>query len=409
MRAGSTVGSQAQVHKFDYRSGGYSGVPQQHRIKRNFNTVGSSNIPELTSSGSAFRPPTAQRRLTAVLIVATLLTGLAACGGRDGPPPSDSEAVDVSVSAAGGPLQASGELEPTTVSVTVRDGSGTTVRFDDDNRADPDGATGRLEIPASTSGLQLTLHADTEYHFEARAADAADNAVAHGNAELLTSPTGSDSVALDLTSLLGAATLTTHTDVHSLLPGQELDLLLGVSPNARPDLLVPASDYEASYEVTNGELLDEDEHGARVRAGEASGSDLVVTVTATGSVLRGEAVEQGSVSATLRLPFSTHLSVDLDPPTLSGLEFDAHERVVRGVASDAVGVARLEVYDGPVLLASTDPVAVTENGSAEVAFLPGGTAFEAPIDLPSGRYSLTIFATGSSGNETNKDLLITMP
>lgn len=313
------------------------------------------------------------------------------------------------MSAVGGPLRTTGEREPTSVSITVRDDTGAVVRFDDENRADPDGAYDRLPLPTEPPVLHVALPTDAEYHFDAGAVDTAGNLLAYGDAGRYIEPQGSAAIALDLDSLLGTARLTSRTPIHSLLPGQELDLLLAVTPRTRPDLVVPPSDYAASYEVVNGEALEISDWGARVRAGDPADGDLVVNVTATGRVLNAGSVEPGSVKATLTIPFSTFLTVDLDPPTLSGLEFDGTEKVLRGVANDTVGVAMLEVYDGPVLLATTDLDAAAHKGVPEVVFPGGGTRFQAPVHLSSGDYSLTIIATDFSDNETQQELVIAVP
>jgi hypothetical protein len=337
------------------------------------------------------------------------VVALTSCNNRSGSPKVPEPLVEVNLTLAGAPLQSAGQLELTHANVQVHDAAGAPVRFDADNVIQAEGEHEQLSVPAGTAALTLYLPEGAAWSFTGRAFDADDNLLAVASAQHTTASGSSNATVLRFTSLLGAARLETRLPTRQLLPGQEIDLLLSITPHERPDLSVPTPDYHASFETLNGANLHFSEHGVRVRVGDRAGGDLVVTGSAAGLLLTdGEAVP-GVVSATLRLPFSTGLGVDLEPPELSKLAFDAGQQIFTGVAEDNYGVVRLELYDGPVLLASTDTAAAVSKGAATVIFPGGGTAFFSQLSLPSGSHSLTAKATDFSGNQTGAEHDVTVP
>ena len=74
--------------------------------------------------------------------------------------------------------------------------------------------------------------------------------------------------------------------------------------------------------------------------------------------------------------------------------------MVTGVATDDQSLKRLDVYDGPHLLATTDPEDSLTKDVPIVAFPAGGTTFMTRIPLLPGEYELTILAADLSGNQT---------
>lgn len=351
-------------------------------------------------------------RFVAPIIIIALLGLLTSCGSNS-PRPQPSETpgplVEVNLTLAGAPLQRNGQLELTSVVVQVHDDSGTLVRFGSDNVIHEDGEHEHLIVPAGDASVALFLNEGVTWTFTGHAFDAADNLLAFAEAQRTTAAGSSNATALRFTSLLGMARLETRLPTRQLLPGQEIDLLLRVTPRERPDLSVPTLDYHASYETVNGANLHFSERGVRVRVGDQAGGDLVVTGRAAGLLWADGLAVPGDVSATLRLPFGTSLGVDLEAPVLSNLAFDAEQQIFTGVADDNYGVVQLELYDGPVLLASTDPEVMSAKHVPEVVFPGGGTAFHSRITLPAGEYTLTVVATDFSGHEARARHEVSVP
>jgi len=316
--------------------------------------------------------------------------------------------VDVDLTAVGGPVDALGAIAVAEVKVEVLDAAGRTVRFDEALAADPNGPLARVTLRADEPLVTVYLPPGASYRFAAKGYTDAGELVAYGEARHVATGRGGGAVAVDLAGLLGEARLVRRTPVHALLPGQTLDALLTVAPPRRPDLEVLPRDLEADYEVVNGEVIESSGRGVRLRAGTRAG-DVVAQVEVSGLVPAGTGVGPGSVTAELRVPFATAATVDLTPPWVSSLAFDPDGGVLTGVADDDLGVTSLEVYDGPVLLATSDPEAAQAADVPQVVFPGGGTSFVAPLELPSGTYELTVYATDFSGNLGAATHAVTVP
>lgn len=347
-----------------------------------------------------------------VLWIAALAFVLAACNGNGSTPPPDNQGrlVEVNLTIVGGPVDADGLREPTSVAVRVHDTDGGLVHFDSDSVATTDGDETVLHVPPGTGSLTLFLPEGHAYTFKARASDSADHLISFGTAVRTTAAGGTNAVALRLESLLGDAELYPRLPVQQLLPGQEIDLLFRVTPSERPDLSVPSREYEAQYDAGNATVLSYDGRGARFRTGERQNGDFTVTATATG-ILKAVEPKPGAVTSSIRIPFSTNLAVDLDAPDISTLAFDPVRHVFTGVAEDDFGIAILELYDGPVPLATTDLDVIETTGLPEIVFPGGGTAFvtELSSSLPAGTYDLTVKASDFSGNEGTAEITVVVP
>lgn len=349
-------------------------------------------------------PPRSRLRPLGGLLLAALVSGLLmACEDVSGRP--SAPLTRVTLSSIGGPLTSEGHLELMRVDVRVLDEAGVAVRFGADGVANRGGAHGLITIPPGQASVAASLPPGASYEFNAAAFDAAGNQLAYG-VKANHVPAGQDlAVVLELETILGAAMLTPRLPTRQLMPGQELDLMLSASPPGRPGLKVPTSDYRASYSVINGTIIASSDRGLRVRAGQRIGGDLVIYGNLEGLVLAADTVAAGAVTADLRLPFSSTLSIDLEPPNITRLEYDPGTRSLAGVVDDDCGVARVDVYDGPVLLASTAMAAA--GGPSEVVF-GGGTGFTARLALPPGDYSLTLLAFDRSGNQATAELDVTI-
>jgi hypothetical protein len=345
------------------------------------------------------------RRHLPRLLGAALLTLVAA--GCVHPVPND--LVEVGLSVVGGPVDADGALGVVAVRVEVFDQHGDTVRFNGSLEADAEGSVTELTLEPGAAPVTMFLPRGGTYTFAASGYGAGGEFLAFGEASRVALKGRDDAVAITMAGLLGHARLDPRTPVHALLPGQTLDLLLTVMPPAREDLVVPPADYEASYEVENATTIASSGLGVRLQAGPRSGGDVVAKVEAEGLVILGSRAHPGVVTAELRLPFATDVAVDMTPPEVSALAFDPAQKALTGVADDDLGVVRLDVYDGPVLLASSDEETADAEGVPVVSFPGGGTGFVALLDLPPGTHEVTVYASDFSRNQGTASLVLTVP
>ncbi len=306
----------------------------------------------------------------------------------------------------GGPLTSAGHLERMRVDVRVRDESGRTVRFDADGVARSSGEYEMISITPAQARTTITLPPERTYEFTADVFDEDGNRVAHATSTNRVALRQELDVVLQLETILGAAHLAPRLPTRQLLPGQEIDVMLHAFPPGRPDLTVPTVDFQASYYIANGIATASSNRGLRVRAGQRSGGDLVIRGNLKGTVLAGDNVAAGTITADLHLRFSSSLSIDLEPPSITQLSFDPVTRTLTGAVDDDFGVARVDVYDGPLLLASTGVTAADLPG---VVFSGGGVTFTTLLTLSSGIHSVTLLALDRSGNEARAELEVTIP
>jgi len=325
-----------------------------------------------------------------------------------GEPPGDRGLVAVSVALTGGPRTSDGAVLATDVVLRVADETGRAVRFDSDGRQSRTGGTAELLIGADARQVTLHLQRGETFTFTARAQDEAARPLAYGTASHLVSPNEANAATVELVALLGAATLTPRLPTTAVTPGMELDLELAVTPPGRPDLVVPPAHFTARYALTNGELVAASEGGVRLRVGERAAGDLTVTARAEGLVPDGAAATAGAVTATATFRFPTELTLDAQRPTVAALAFDPASLTVSGEAHDDVALALVELYDGPVRLASTDPELVSER-VAPIRFPGGGTAFLTHLPDHPGDTVVTLVATDHAGHESRSTLDLRAP
>lgn len=335
-----------------------------------------------------------RHRLPLLVAFALLTLGAAAC---KQPEPGGWARTDLTV--VGGPVDSSGGLGVMEVKVEVLDSRGRTVRFNGLLVADPDGSIAELTLAPGEAPVSVLLPRGERYTFVANGYGTGGEFLAYGEVSKVVLTGGDNAVAIAMAGLLGQARLRARTPVHALLPGQTLDVLLTVMPPGREDLVVPPADYEADYEVHNGAALVASGLGIRLQAGARLGGDLVVGVEATGLVILGSRAHSGTVTDELRLPFATDVAVDMTPPTVTSLAFDPAQQALTGIADDDLGVVRVDVYDGPVLIATSDEETAEKQGIPEVSFPGGGTGFVAYLQLPPGEHEVTVYVTDFSRNQ----------
>ena len=270
---------------------------------------------------------------------------------------------------------------------------------------DPDGDLTAVGF-AFAEIATVTLPAGVRYGFATRGHDANDMWLAYGEtlADVDATTTG---VALALQTLIHAATLEGATS--AIARDQTIDLQLGVT--APGGYAVPTADYSVSYAIASedGGVVAASKLGAQVRAHATPIDDaFAVTATVTGwREIDGDPVwvdALGGVTATFTVPFTvpTGLAFDATAPSvtivapLSGTV--GSPIALSGTAADDVALDRVQVYAGPVLLASSN--AADAVGSVVLLELVNGTwSFGwTPNDVRA--YTLTALAIDAAGNES---------
>ncbi len=378
--------------------------------------------------------------------IAALLLVLAACsGGSEAHRPS-SGTVTVSVGLDSGDLASlgvpfddeTGLPAVETVLVWVSSGEGPiSFELDGSDYVAADGGDVvdyiTLSGGAMTKDVQLPL-AGNPYTFTALAYDLDGAAVAEAgfdheavNAIAFGVKTQSvfdnTSVAIKLTSILAndeadaAVVLLPRMPLTAPAPGMTIDFMLFVysAHNGAGPYLVPLEDFElgeAGYAVTNAQYISSSKRGVRVEV-EGScqpGASLSISVEVTGLASATSSGNTTPASATAELsrpcfvpPLSQGSSVftDMVPPSVTiegyGLtETGGNPTTISGTATDNLGIWKVHLYDGAVLVASTEAT----DGVAPIEFNDGAnpTAFTAALPSPS-TSSLVAYAWDYWGNQ----------
>lgn len=210
-------------------------------------------------------------------------------------------------------------------------------------------------------------------------------------------------VMLDLTSILGAATLVPRLPTNVVLPGTELDLMLVVSPSGRPPLRVPYEDYTVTYDnLTNASIVGESNRGVRLDVDAMCATGAGVRAVVVGLVMSPSTPAPGTLFVPYAIDCASRgtIAADLEPPAVS---FEVTGNVVSGSMGDNYAVAKLQVFDGPILLASTDAGEATGNVKQIDTFPPDPAAnkydytFSVMLDNPAPG-GLSVVAYDTSGN-----------
>ena len=195
-----------------------------------------------------------------------------------------------------------------------------------------------------------------------------------------------------------------------IAPGAILDLMLVVMANGNDEypadyLQAPLGDYTVTYDLdhaTDVTLLSESNRGIRLSIGDYC-PDILVSGTVEGYRESGGAIQEASAPFTL-LNAPECLAGTLEADTVNPevtLSYDMDTRVATGTANDNYQVERVEIYDGPVLVATTDLDVVSTNPDvAEIEFV--GTLYRADLLVdPVG--GLEAFAYDAAGNEATSE------
>ena|GEM_PF-1118508 len=305
-----------------------------------------------------------------------------------------------------------------TVEVYVFDKDGDPVSFDVSGgtyAAASSGAVGFITLTSGNNTATVNLPSAREpYRFESLG-KAGDDVVAYDDQTVKV--TSEPNVFVALTSVLEDAILVPRLPTTIVTPGQVLDLMLVVMANDNADypsdyLQVPVGDFTVSYgPVSNATIGASSNRGVRLTVASECTTSVTVDghvtglVESSGDFVTGDVPFHGGAGFSLPCPpiVTGGVAVDMEPPTVAITSFDPLTRVVEGTASDGYGIAKVEIYDGPVLLASTDPGAVGGTVSL-IEFKPQSDEFRTTL-LADPIGGISAVALDTSGNEAHTDPL----
>jgi len=353
-------------------------------------------------------------------LVLCLATLLAACG-RPGPGADRmvsfelALAQDGSLTPQGLPHDPDdGGIEVQVMRVWVSDSQGQPVLFERDGDAyvaAADGSEAFVTLSAGDGemGAEVTLPAfGNPYRFVAHAylddPGAVPEAAVIGYADRSASVVDGGTVWFSPVSVLGEARLRTRFPTSYVAPGATVDLMLVVSPNGHDHLEVPIGDFMADYMVSGATIVSQSNRGVRLLVDDACDGAVLVTGTVWGVVMVGGEIVADAVAmnggAGLELPCSTTLGsglgLDKEAPTVAITSYDPMILEVQGTADDNMGIVKVQLFDGPVLLASSDSYEAT--GSVAKVTFPGGNAFTATLTAAVAQ-NLVAVAFDAAGNE----------
>jgi Regulator of chromosome condensation (RCC1) repeat len=299
-----------------------------------------------------------------------------------------------------------GSSAVTFIKVNVKDASGTLVTFDGHNASQAGGPQTFITLSTATPTAKLLLPKGS-YSFESIGKENATGlflAYGQDTAKDLSGP--NPTVTLSLHTLFSSAnsTLVSKLPTTTVNIGDRLDLRLAVkTPSAALD--VSLSDYTVTYESPDITVQNNSKLGAHVQVvGSADQRNVTVNASVTGWVATGlETATVQSQNITYQVPLSanvTGLGSDVTPPSVSINPVTASPTTpmtLSGTANDDTAVARLQVFDGSLLIASTDAADVTA-GAKLITFT--GTTWS--VDWTSGTTTpeLTVVAADAAGNES---------
>ena len=284
------------------------------------------------------------------------------------------------------------------------------LRFDEFGNQDNGGTRDYVELTPQASTTTIRLPAGT-YDFEATGLTTSEDGVTLAyqllSDQAIHQGTASTpgEVTFHLKTLVGRASLEPVLPVTYVQAGQVLDLKLVVQTDEVPGgkrYAVPLSDFifnTAPYRTSHGvDVLRTSQLGERVRieAPEASPfpDDVYLEQSVQGTIAGGA---QDDFQVSFARPYYpvTTLGVDLERPTLDVLGANYRGTSQIGVfPGDNVGVARVDVYEGVLLVASTD-----RTDPSVGSFTDGFFGELTYVTSPEVAHDFTVVATDTSGNE----------
>ncbi|ADV68229.1 hypothetical protein [Deinococcus maricopensis] len=366
-------------------------------------------------------------RTRPLLALAAALT-LAACTQAPTSPSADLVTLTLdnplrTLAPQGLPTDRNGQSAVTKLKVTIKDERGQPVTFNDQNVYQADGPRAFLTLTPDSPNLTFTVPRGT-YTFESVGTTNKNNFLAYGQTTPQAVQSPQQHVRLVVHTLVDprSPALSSRLPSSSVFMNDELELTLGVGaydfveypdvsdPAAYLTYRVPTSDLsEVTYTVSAGQgtILSSSKVGARVRVTDGD-ADNLFRVTATFKAWA--AASDGSQTATLRT-FTTTRTHNFQHST-SGADFRAPSVTVRklapvtvgqpltiqGTASDReTGIAALRVYQGPVLIGSTDPSDTARGDVQPVTFTFDNWTMNWTATVPTPE--IKVIAEDRGGNE----------
>ena len=279
----------------------------------------------------------------------------------------------------------------TFIKVNVKDANGTPVTFDGSNVYKPGGTQAFITLSSAAPSTKVLLPKGT-YSFE-NVGKATSNGtfLAYGQDNGLNLSAQDPSVNLTLHTLISAAnsTLVSKLPTAYVNTTDKLDLRLAVkTPDAT--LNVPLSDHTVTYGNADATVLTSSKLGANVQITGTIGQSSV-SVTAT--------VQNQAVTYTVPLS-RTALGTDTTPPAVT---FNAPPSgtntamTLSGTASDNKAISDVRVFDGSVLIGSTNQDDVNA-GAALISF--SGLTWSFNWTSGTSTPELTAVASDAAGNES---------
>lgn len=280
------------------------------------------------------------------------------------------------------------------------------LHFDADGNVDPAGSRDYVELTPGATTTTIRLPAGV-YDIEAIALTTAQDGLALayeflGNQSVNQTANGAPgTITVHLHTLIGQARLEPVLPVQYVMPGQVLDLRLVVQTKEtaggrRCD--VPLSDFTfpTATQARGVEVVSDSKLGERIRIDapdNQSETDMALRQRLQGLV--DTVPFTGTLEVRFARPYyaTTTLGVDLERPTLQATPtyYRGTAQVVFDVA-DNVGIARIEVYEGVLRVASTDDAnsSIFPNAQGKPTFFYGD---------PTVAHDYTVVAHDTSGNE----------
>lgn len=333
------------------------------------------------------------------------------------------------------PFDSSGSTPIQVINVRIFDLSGNLMRFDGHGVYTPGGPQEAIQITAAQASAEVTMPPGT-YTFQCAGLTGTSGGtfLAFGQLDRLPVTPGPDaqSVNLEVHTLTDPdfLSLTPALPVTYVVPGQTLDAVLNIMTPAAGGtrFRVPLGDFAVAYsaalssvQITGSKL------GARLQiAAQPSGSDVTVNADVQAWTADSGAAQTASIKPSrtaLKLPLlsSAGVTIDLDPPTTTLVVPAASSLkvgqpvVLGGQTSDNVGVARVQVYEGPVLIGSSDS-AEQGSGVVPVTFVPDASGHATTQwqmnwtpNAPGTTAIITVAADASGNDAEAHELIIVQP
>jgi len=292
----------------------------------------------------------------------------------------------------------------TYIKVNVKDATGKALTFDGSNVYKVGGPQTFITLSNTDPTAKLLLPRGT-YSFESIGkANATGAFLAYGQDNAIDLSPKTPSVNLTLHTLISPAnsTLISKLPTAYVNTTDRLDLRLAVkTPTATLD--VPLSDYTVTYSNTDATVLNSSKLGANVQVvGTTGQTTATVDALVNGYVATGtETATVQSQKVTYQVPLSlTGLGTDATPPTVTLNPVAASINTaltLSGTANDNKAISQVRVFDGSVLIGSTNADDVTA-GAKLITF--AGTTWSFNWTSGSAAPELTVVASDAAGNES---------